>query len=783
MKKRAAKPSQRKPPPRPPLSPALREGALLAFAALAVFLAVALATYHVDDRSWSDTGAGAVRNAAGQVGAHVAHLLFLAAGYLAYLAPLAFGWQGWTVYRQRGAADAPETRPGWRAAALRWTGFLLSLAAACALCALYVLAPDLPGGGGGGVLGRALAGAFVAAFSEVGATVLLLAMLFAGISLWTGFSWLRAADATGRLCWDLGHWLYLAGQRLWEALAARRSRQQREQRRVRHRQRRRAEPAAPAAPRIEPRLPEPEPKRPARANQIPLFGARGAKDLPPLDLLDAPVEAPAGYSEETLANMSQQIELKLEEFGVEAKVVAVAPGPVITHFDLEPAPGVRGSSITKCAKDLARALSVNSVRVVEVVHGRSVIGLEVPNEDREMVRISEILRADAFAGALSLLTLALGKSIDGQPVVCDLARMPHLLVAGATGTGKSVAINAMILSLLYKALPADLRLILIDPKMLEFSIYRDIPHLLAPVVTDMQQVAPALLWCVAEMERRYRLMSKLGVRDLGGYNRKVAEAEKKGEPIPDPTFAPEEPEEPADGGAGAGAPAEAPPLERLPWLVVVIDEFADLMMVVGKKIEEYVTRLAQKARAAGIHLVLATQRPTREVITGLIKANFPARIALSVVSQVDSRTILDQSGAEHLLGRGDMLFLDPGAARLARVHGAFVSTDEIGAVVKHLREHGGEPSYLDEITQGAADGAPGGLVEEELADGEEDPLYQQAVEIVLRDRRSSVSYLQRRLKVGYNRAARLVEAMELAQIVGPAQPGGNRDILAAGPEE
>ena len=782
LKKRAAKPSPRKPSPRPPLSPALREGALLVFAALAVFLAVALATHHVDDRSWSDTGAGAVRNAAGQVGAHVAHLLFLAAGYLAYLAPVAFGWQGWTVYRQRRTPDAPDARPGWRAAAMRWGGFLLSLAAACALGAIYVLAPELPGGGGGGVLGRALAGAFVAAFSEVGATVLLLAMLFAGVSLWTGFSWLRAADATGRLFWDLGHWLYMAGQRLWETLAARRSRQQREQRRIRHRQRRRPEPAAPAAPRIEPRLPEPEPKRPARSSQIPLFGARGAKDLPPLDLLDAPVEAPLGYSEETLTNMSQQIELKLEEFGVEAKVVAVAPGPVITHFDLEPAAGVRGSSITKCAKDLARALSVNSVRVVEVVHGRSVIGLEVPNEDREMVRISEILRADAFAGALSLLTLALGKSIDGQPVVCDLARMPHLLVAGATGTGKSVAINAMILSLLYKALPADLRLILIDPKMLEFSIYRDIPHLLAPVVTDMQQVAPALLWCVAEMERRYRLMSKLGVRDLGGYNRKIGEAEKKGEPLLDPTFEPEEPAAEAEG-ADAAAAAAAPPLERLPWLVVVIDEFADLMMVVGKKVEDYVTRLAQKARAAGIHLILATQRPTREVITGLIKANFPARIALSVVSQVDSRTILDQSGAEHLLGRGDMLFLDPGAARLVRVHGAFVSTDEIGAVVKHLREHGGEPSYLDEITQGAADGVPGVAADEEAGDGEEDPLYRQAVEIVLRDRKSSVSYLQRRLKVGYNRAARLVEAMELAQIVGPAQPGGGREILVAGSDE
>ena len=448
----------------------------------------------------------------------------------------------------------------------------------------------------------------------------------------------------------------------------------------------------------------------------------------------------------------------------------------MTRFDLEPAPGVRGSKISSYAKDLARALSVVSIRVEEVVEGKSVIGLEVPNDDREMVLASEILRSAAFNKSSSLLTLALGKSINGQPVVCDLAKMPHLLVAGTTGSGKSVAVNTMIMSLLYKALPTELRLILIDPKMLELGIYEGISHLLTPVVTDMKQAANALLWCVGEMERRYTVMAKLGVRNLDGYNSKVKKAEQDGEPLRDPTA----PAPAAD--ADAEAAEEAPLLKQEPYIVVVIDEFADMMMVVGKKVEEYIIRLAQKARAAGIHLILATQRPTREVVTGLIKSNIPARISFRVASNVDSRTILDQIGAEQLLGHGDMLFMDAGSSLPQRVHGAFISIDEVSLVTKHLRDHGGEPNYLDEVVQEGSILLPG-QPDESGGDGEADPLYQQAVEVVVRDRKASVSYLQRRLKIGYNRAARMIEEMEEAGIVGAVQSSGAREVLAPEPDD
>ncbi len=747
------------------MSPAFREGALLIFTALAAYLLVALITYHPDDPSWLDTGDGEVRNAAGQVGAVLANMLLFLLGYIAYLVPFMLGYHGWLLYSQ-GPVSREAERSAWVLTAVRWGGFFATLTATCSLIGLYLLAPALPSGSGG-LIGQGVASGFVFAFSEVGATVLLLASLGVGITMWTGFSWMRMIDALGKMAWEAGSSAIAGIQWAREFLSGRADRQQRERKRKQAKARR----ATKKPTRVEPKIHiETDAQRAARERQMTLLQPQGSKELPPLDLLDQPGEGNPGYSEEALNNMSRQIEIKMEEFNVGVTVVAVTPGPIVTRFDLEPAPGVRGSKISSFAKDLARSMSVVSVRVEEVVEGKSVIGLEVPNEDREMIVAGEILRSKAFNQSGSLLTLALGKSINGEPIVCDLAKMPHLLVAGTTGSGKSVAINAMIMSLLYKALPRDLRLILIDPKMLELAVYEGIPHLLTPVVTDMEKAEHALLWCVSEMEKRYKVMSRLGVRNLNGYNRKIKEAKEKGEPIPDPTH------------ESVGEEDEAPLLDHLHYIVVMIDEFADLMMVAGKKVEDYIIRLAQKARAAGIHLILATQRPTREAITGLIKSNIPARISFRVASQVDSRTILDQGGAEQLLGHGDMLFSDAGEVLPMRVHGAFISDDEVLKVAKYLREHGGGPNYLEEVTEKGAMSAIPGLTEEGEG-GAEDPLYQEAVDIVLRDRKASISYLQRRLKVGYNRAARLIEEMEEARIVGAVQSGGSREILLPPPGE
>ena len=493
--------------------------------------------------------------------------------------------------------------------------------------------------------------------------------------------------------------------------------------------------------------------------------------LPPLDLLDPPVASAAGYSPEILDHMSRRVEILLRHFGIAVKVVAVEPGPVITRFEIEPAPGVKVSQISNLAKDLARGLSVISVRVVEIIPGKSVVGLEIPNQQREIVYLREVLESPVYIQSLSPLTLTLGKDIGGNPVVANLARMPHLLVAGTTGSGKSVAINAMLLSLLYKASPWEVRLILVDPKMLELSMYEDIPHLLTPVVTDMKEAANALRWCVVEMDRRYRLMAALKVRNIAGFNRKLADALATGEGITDPFW------KPGEGGVAG----EIPLLEPLPFIVVVIDELADMMMIVGKKVEELIARLAQKARAAGIHLILATQRPSVDVITGLIKANIPTRIAFQVSSRVDSRTILDQMGAEQLLGHGDMLYLPPGTGLPQRVHGAFVDDHEVPRVVDYLRQTGA-PDYIDDVlaepreeTDGMEDGDGNGR------GGESDPLYDEAVRIVTESRRASVSGVQRRLRIGYNRAARLVEEMEAAGVVGPVQTNGSREVLAPPP--
>jgi S-DNA-T family DNA segregation ATPase FtsK/SpoIIIE len=529
-------------------------------------------------------------------------------------------------------------------------------------------------------------------------------------------------------------------------------------------------------PRVEPKPAEVKAgERVEKERQISLIEPEVATELPPLSLLDPPRPTGHRYSEEALQALSRLLELKLMDFGVEAEVGAVHPGPVVTLFEVELAPGVKVSKVTALAKDLARALSKVSVRVVEVIPGKSAIGIEIPNEQRETVFLSEVLRSEVYEQSRSPLTLVLGKDIGGTPMVADLAKMPHVLIAGTTGSGKSVAINAMVLSLIFKSKPDEVRLIMVDPKMLELSVYEGIPHLLTPVVTDMKEAANALRWCVGEMERRYRLMASLGVRNIAGYNRKVLDAQRDGSPLRDPFWKPDPLIE---------EPQEVPPLRPMPYIVVIIDELADMMMVVGKKVEELICRLAQKARAAGVHLLLATQRPSVDVITGLIKANIPTRIAFQVSARVDSRTILDQMGAEQLLGHGDMLYLPPGSSLPLRTHGAFVDDNEVHRVVEWLRKSG-QPNYVDEILEEPAEPIPG--LSPELAGGQDaeanDPLFDEAVRIVTETRRASISGVQRRLKIGYNRAARLIEEMERIGIVTPPESNGNREVLAPPPPE
>jgi DNA segregation ATPase FtsK/SpoIIIE, S-DNA-T family len=747
-----------------------QEIALVLGGLILVFWVLALVSYSSNDPAWSTTGLGSVtRNWGGRIGANVADLSYYFFGFsiwwcIAAMASTWFVWfRHWLRHEKTMLNGSEKQAQFWLPTRVRfWVGLVLLLCVSTAIewARLYRFEAYLPGHSGG-VLGYILGRFSVTSLGFTGAALACISLGVVAVSMLFNFAWSRAAQS-------LGEWVenFIAARRqknevaqdmaLGKAAALEREVDLDDERVV-------IADHHPTPVRIEPVMAEAPPSvRVAKERQKPLFVDMLDSKLPQVDLLDGAVARQDTVSPETLEMTSRLIEKKLKDFGVEVRVVLASPGPVITRYEIEPAVGVKGSQIMGLAKDLARSLSLVSIRVVETIPGKNYMALELPNARRQSIMLSEILGSDVYNEAKSLLTMGLGKDIIGNAVVADLAKMPHVLVAGTTGSGKSVGINAMILSLLYKAEARDVRLLMIDPKMLEMSVYEGIPHLLAPVVTDMRQAAHGLNWCVGEMERRYKLLSKMGVRNLAGYNAKIDDAKSRGEFIYNPfSLTPEEPE----------------PLDRLPHIVVVIDELADLMMVVGKKIEELIARLAQKARAAGIHLILATQRPSVDVITGLIKANIPTRISFQVSSKIDSRTILDQMGAEALLGMGDMLYMASGTGLPIRVHGAYVSDEEVHRVVSYLKTQG-EPDYIDGVLEGGTVDGDVDLLGEGLGSGnEKDPMYDQAVEVVLKNRKASISLVQRHLKIGYNRAARLVEDMEKAGMVSAMSSNGQREIL------
>ena len=745
---------------------------LLIAGVLWLLAVLALATHSSGDTAFSTSGASVgTANKAGSIGAWFSDLAFFAFGYSVWWAALVSGraWLGSLAGVLRSDPTAPhaiaaEQRPAW----LLWVGLALLLAASSSLewTRLYQWEGQVAGGHAGGALGYSLGGVSQRLLGFVGSGVLWIAVLVAGIAMALRFSWLRAAEGIGAWIETLRQTRVERIERAEDARVGERALREREVIvDVEHRLQEDHLPIVIEAPVVE----VPKSTRVVKERQKPLFKELADTKLPQVDLLDEAPGRSETVSPETLEMTSRLIEKKLKDFGVEVRVVAASPGPVITRYEIEPATGVKGSQVLNLSKDLARSLSLVSIRVVETIPGKTTMALELPNAKRQTIRLSEILGSAVYNDASSQLTMGLGKDIVGNPVVADLAKMPHCLVAGTTGSGKSVGINAMILSLLYKAEARDVRLILIDPKMLEMSVYEGIPHLLCPVVTDMKLAANALNWAVGEMERRYKLMSKMGVRNLGGYNKKMDDAKARGELIPNPFSL-----TPAELG---GQPE---PLERLPNVVIVIDELADLMMVIGKKIEELIARLAQKARACGIHLILATQRPSVDVITGLIKANIPTRLSFQVSSKIDSRTILDQMGAEALLGMGDMLYMPSGTGYPVRVHGAFVSDDEVHRVVEYLKSQG-ESNYIEGILEGGVlEDGPDALTGEGgvMGGGEGDAMYDQAVAIVLQHKRASISLVQRHLRIGYNRAARLLEQMEKSGLVSSMSTNGNRDIIA-----
>lgn len=743
----------------------LREGALFIFGFAALYFFLALFSYDASDPGWSHSGLANQKefaNLGGPTGALISDIFLSLFGYLAYLFPIMVAYSGLLIYQDRQKEHVFDKR----GVALRAMGFTLTLFAGCALASMHdaTIVSPLPVNAGG-ILGDILGGKMEQGFNIIGATLLLLSIFFAGVTLFTHLSWLWLMDTTGAYTLNGLNFIKQGFLRLYGFYETYQMKKKRDQQYKVSAQRQEVKKQKRTEPFIQ-KQPKPVQLSPRvqQEKQASLFVADSDGTLPSLSLLDVATPSKHVLSEDALKAISQQVELKLQDFNIDAEVVAVHPGPIITRFELQPSPGTKSSQISNLAKDLARSLSAISVRIVEVIPGKTTIGLEIPNEHREIVRLSEIISSKIFADAKSPLTMALGKDISGVAAVADLAKMPHLLVAGTTGSGKSVALNTMILSLLYNSTPDEVRMIMIDPKMLELSIYDGIPHLLAPVVIDMKEAANALRWCVAEMDQRYLLMSKLKVRNIVGFNKKVNDAIKAKDPIKDPLH-PKDSELPVAD------------LQPLPYIVVVVDELADMMMLVGKKVEELIARLAQKARASGIHLVLATQRPSVDVLTGLIKSNIPTRIAFQVSSRVDSRTILDQMGAEQLLGHGDMLYLPPGTAIPTRIHGAFVDDHEVNNVVESLKKSG-KPQYIEEVTTGPKnDNAIPGYND----DDEGDELYDEAVSIVTETRKASISGVQRRLKIGYNRAARMIEAMELAGIVSQAESNGSREVLAPPP--
>ncbi|MBX9764478.1 MAG: DNA translocase FtsK [Pseudomonadaceae bacterium] len=778
----------------------LKEGALIGLGALCLYLWMALLTYDAADPGWTHTSnVQQVQNAAGRAGAWFADILFMALGYFAYLFPLLLAVKTLQVFRAR---HQPWQWSGWLFS-WRLIGLVFLVLSGAALAYIHFQASASMPASSGGALGESLGQLAINALNIQGSTLLFIALFLFGLTVFTDLSWFKVMDLTGKITLDLIELIQGLVNRWWSARAERKHMvaqlrevdervsevaapielNRREQAKVKERLIEREEslnkhmservnrPAPVISAPPAPKAPEPS-KRVLKEKQVPLFVDSAIEGtLPPISILDPAEAKKVAYSPESLAGVGHLLEIKLKEFGVEVTVDSIHPGPVITRYEIQPAAGVKVSRIANLAKDLARSLAVTSVRVVEVIPGKTTVGIEIPNEDRQIVRFSEVLSSPEYDEAKSPVTLALGHDIGGKPIITDLARMPHLLVAGTTGSGKSVGVNAMILSILFKSSPEEARLIMIDPKMLELSIYEGIPHLLCPVVTDMKEAANALRWSVAEMERRYKLMSKMGVRNLAGFNRKVKDAEEAGEPLSDPLYKRESMHD------------EAPLLKTLPTIVVVVDEFADMMMIVGKKVEELIARIAQKARAAGIHLILATQRPSVDVITGLIKANIPTRMAFQVSSKIDSRTIIDQGGAEQLLGHGDMLYMPPGTSLPIRVHGAFVSDEEVHRVVEAWKQRG-TPDYIDDILAGveeAGSGFDGGSGEGGSDNSEADPLYDEAVNFVLESRRASISAVQRKLKIGYNRAARMIEAMEMAGVVTSMNTNGSREVIAPGP--
>nr|WP_115297600.1 DNA translocase FtsK [Pseudomonas mendocina] len=776
----------------------LKEGALIALGAMCLYLLMALLTYNVADPAWDNSvQVERIINAGGSIGAWLSSALFGALGYFAYIFPLLLAAKTWQVFRTRNQSWH------WNGWLFSWhsIGLVFLILSGAALGDIHFSAAAGMQGSGGGMLGASLGDLAVHALNVQGSTLVFLALFLFGLTVFTDLSWFRVMDLTGKITLDLIELIQGIITGWWNARSERKQMKiqlreldervtevaapvvsdRREQAKVKerllereeslskHMSEREKRPAPVITPPAPPKTAEPS-KRVLKEKQAPLFVDTAVEgSLPPISILDVAEKKQKQFSPESLEAMSRLLEIKLKEFGVDVVVESVHPGPVITRFEIQPAAGVKVSRISNLAKDLARSMAMVSVRVVEVIPGKTTVGIEVPNEDRQIVRFSEVLSSSEYDDAKSPVTLALGHDIGGRPVIADLAKMPHLLVAGTTGSGKSVGVNAMILSVLFKSTPEEARMIMIDPKMLELSIYEGIPHLLCPVVTDMKEAANALRWSVAEMERRYKLMAAMGVRNLAGFNRKVKDAIDAGTPLHDPLYKRESMDD------------EPPHLKTLPTIVVVVDEFADMMMIVGKKVEELIARIAQKARAAGIHLILATQRPSVDVITGLIKANIPTRMAFQVSSKIDSRTILDQGGAEQLLGHGDMLYLPPGTGLPIRVHGAFVSDDEVHRVVEAWKQRGA-PDYIEDILAGVEESGSGfeGGGGEGGEGSEEDPLYDEAVNFVLESRRASISAVQRKLKIGYNRAARMIEAMEMAGVVSSMNTNGSREVLAPG---